>query len=161
MTSIAVKRLMSEIKEIQGGSLAEFAIAMAVETNYELTFFIPGPPDSVYAGESFKLSVLPQLADYPYKPPICIFQRPSPIHPHIYSNGHICLSILTSGGGENTWSPALTITSLIKSIYSIMASVTLPREKIRPIDDESYSRRKGAGMPSRDEWSWRFHDDKI
>ena len=36
------------------------------------------------------------------------FIPPAPVHPHIYSNGHICLDILydSSNGG---WSPALTI----------------------------------------------------
>jgi ubiquitin-conjugating enzyme E2 W len=35
-----------------------------------------------------------------------------PHHPHIYSNGHICLSILT-----DDWSPALSINSVCLSVY--------------------------------------------
>ena len=45
---------------------------------------------------------------YPLEAPEVLFVPPSPVHPHIYSNGHICLDILydSANGG---WSPALTI----------------------------------------------------
>jgi ubiquitin-protein ligase len=31
---------------------------------------------------------------YPLDPPEVMFLTPTPVHPHIYTNGHICLDIL-------------------------------------------------------------------
>lgn len=56
-----------------------------------------------------------------------LYIPPSPIHPHIYSNGHICLDILydSHNGG---WSPALTINKVCLSLRSMLASNT---DKVR------------------------------
>lgn len=49
-----------------------------------------------------------------------------PVHPHVYSNGHICLSILTED-----WSPALSVQSVCLSIISMLSSC---KEKV-PLQD--------------------------
>ena len=43
------------------------------------------------------------------------------MHPHIYSNGHVCLDILYEGRNGG-WSPALTINKLCLSLRSMLAS---------------------------------------
>ena len=51
------------------------------------------------------------------------FVPPSPVHPHIYSNGHVCLDILYDGSNGG-WSPALTINKVCLSLRSMLASNT-------------------------------------
>ena len=46
-----------------------------------------------------------------------------PIHPHIYSNGHICLNLL----GDD-WTPACSIESILLSIQSMLSTNDKPKE---------------------------------
>ncbi|KZP15189.1 UBC-like protein [Athelia psychrophila] len=54
----------------------------------------------------------------------------APIHPHVYSNGHICASIL---GTE--WSPVLSVISVCVTLQSMLASC---KKKERPQDNDRY-----------------------
>lgn len=54
-----------------------------------------GVKGTLYEGEHFQL-LFKFSNKYPFDSPEVTFVGPNiPIHPHIYSNGHICLSILT------------------------------------------------------------------
>ncbi len=112
---------------------------------------IKGVDGTLYQGENFVLSV--QFDDdYPYESPIIKFVGEAPIHPHIYSNGHICLDLLY----EN-WSPAVTIQTVALSIQSMLSSNTV---KIRPPDNDAYSRRNGAeSNPKKTRFA--YHDDSV
>ncbi|VDN24214.1 unnamed protein product [Cylicostephanus goldi] len=72
-----------------------------------------------------------------------------PVHPHVYSNGHICLSILSED-----WTPALSVQAVCLSILSMLSSA---REKVptkRPPDNALYVRTCNKN-PSKTRW-W-FH----
>lgn len=75
---------------------------------------------------------------------------PGPDHPHIYSNGHICLNIL-----YDDWTPALTIKAVCFSIYSMLASADA---KGRPEDNFSYT---SVVRPSPKRTKFMFHDDTV
>ena len=84
---------------------------------------VTGPRETLYDGEQFCLQ-FKFGPKYPFESPEVTFVGEKvPVHPHIYSNGHICLSILTED-----WSPALSVETVCLSITSMLSSA---KEKVR------------------------------
>lgn len=121
--------------------------------NSDLTVWrveVTGPAGTLYDGEEFCLQFKfgPM---YPFESPEVTFVGDNvPVHEHVYSNGHICLSILTED-----WSPALTVESVCLSIMSMLSTA---KEKKSPPDDAIYSRRAHSNPKMT---SWWFHDDQC
>jgi ubiquitin-conjugating enzyme E2 W len=109
-----------------------------------------GAPSTLYSGERFTLEVtFPD--EYPIESPVVVFVPPYvPVHPHIYSNGHICLNIL----GDD-WSPALTIHSVCVSILSMLSSAS---KKELPHDNDRYVSRN-VSNPKKTQFA--YHDDSV
>lgn len=120
-------------------------------------FRIEGAKDTLYEGEIFTLRFAlnekkGSQMGYPLRPPEVIFLKNScPVHEHVYSNGHICLSTLT-----DDWSPAFTCVSVCKSILSMISSATV---KKRPADDRRYTKKINTSGPARTNWD--FHDQEC
>ncbi|KAL4921387.1 UBC-like protein [Aspergillus aurantiobrunneus] len=78
-------------------------------------------------------------------------KRPIPIHPHIYSNGIICLDLLGSAG----WSPVQTVESVCMSIQSMLTANS--RNERPPGDSEfvSYNRRRPRDI------NFMYDDDNV
>ncbi|KAH7281503.1 hypothetical protein KP509_36G050900 [Ceratopteris richardii] len=112
---------------------------------------ISGAKGTLYENESFLLQ-FDFTDDYPMEAPEVIFLPPAPLHPHIYSNGHICLDIL-----YDKWSPAMTVNSICFSLLSMLSSCT---KKERPLGNDSYVMRCAGGRSPK-EVNWHFHDDKV
>ncbi|GMH89598.1 hypothetical protein TrVE_jg6224 [Triparma verrucosa] len=144
-----------QLKEIAKFSVPGFDLNQSAEgcPPGSLLCTFKGPSDSLYTGETFTLRIRFPTT-HPFSSPEVIFHAPShpaPLHPHIYTNGHICLSILSS-----EWSPALTIQSIVLSIASLLS--TSP-SKTPPEGDEQYCRRVKNRSPLLT--SWLYDDDNV
>ncbi|EWG43771.1 ubiquitin-conjugating enzyme E2 W [Fusarium verticillioides 7600] len=92
---------------------------------------------------------------YPIEPPEVTFDkqtdRPIPMHPHIYSNGIICLDLL----GQQGWSPVQSVSSVCMSIQSMLTSND---KNERPPGDEDFVR--GNKQRPRD-IEFLYHDNTV
>lgn len=157
-SSVAARRIQTELNDWlrsppEGCALESF------DNILEWTVKMKGPEStewmkSLYEGEEYRLTI--NFTDmYPLEPPEVMFQQPSPVHPHIYTNGHICLDILYDGRNGG-WSPALTMSKVVLSLRSMLAS---NEDKRRPPGDHEYCSRTHGRSPK--ETRWDFDDDKV
>ena len=75
--------------------------------------------------------------------------RRTPRHPHVYTNGDICLNLL---GGD--WRPSLTIAQLSLSILSMLSSA---KQKGIPVDNAAHA----GSAPGKEQHGWMYHDDSC
>jgi ubiquitin-conjugating enzyme E2 W len=146
------RRIKKELDDLHkkappGISLDESSIKEKIDC---LVVHMEGAEGTLYSGEKFKLQF--KFTDkYPFDSPgVTFIGKSIPLHPHVYSNGHICLSILA-----DDWSPALTILSVCVSIQSMLSSC---EKKESPPDNDMYV-RFGSRDPKKTRWY--FHDDGI
>ncbi|GME67412.1 unnamed protein product [[Candida] boidinii] len=113
------------------------------------------------ANDVYRLQIIVN-SEYPFKAPQVQFVKYGindknksksykiPIHPHIYSNGHICLNILYDG-----WTPAITLHAIGLSIQSML---TGNKKYEKPEGDAKYC----AVAPQNPLKSrWLFEDDTV
>lgn len=158
LTPVAARRIQSELRDWTRnppeGCLLETCEPMTTWIiRMEGPEAAPGMP-RLYEGEVFRLQIK-FTERYPLEPPEVVFVPPTPVHPHIYSNGHICLDILYDGHNGG-WSPALTINKLCLSLRSMLASNT---DKQRPPGDAEYCMRVGNRSPKNTRWL--FDDPNV
>jgi len=99
-------------------------------------------------------------SNYPIEPPEVQFIEVSassdtprliPIHPHIYSNGIICLDLLSTQG----WSPVQTVESVCMSIQSMLTANTKNERPPGDSDFVSSNQRRPRDI------NFYYHNDNI
>ncbi|KAJ1831567.1 hypothetical protein LPJ63_004191 [Coemansia sp. RSA 2711] len=128
MSPLRTKRLLRELRQLKTAPSPNIALNDNDSID-KWTVRLQGAQDTLYDGEEYMLE-FKFPADYPLEPPTVVFAGQTPVHPHVYSNGHICLSILYT-----QWSPALTVDSVCQSLLSMLSSC---KKKRRPDQDKAY-----------------------
>ena len=116
----------------------------------------------LYAGQTYRLRFR-FTGKYPIEAPEVMFVRAAagscwdqkprsiPVHPHIYSNGIICLDLLDKAG----WSPVQNVESVSMSLQSMLAG---NYKNERPEGDEVFV-RTNTQRPR--DVNFEFHDDNC
>ncbi|KAF8887744.1 ubiquitin-conjugating enzyme/RWD-like protein [Infundibulicybe gibba] len=136
MSSISARRLAKELNEIKSEGCPVGITLIKADDFATWWFTIEVMGESLYQGEVHTLQFRFD-ASYPISSPAVQFVvtegRVSPIHPHVYSNGHICASIL-----GNEWSPVLSVVAVCVTLQSMLASCKVGQYP--PIDNDRYVR---------------------
>ncbi|KAK8854743.1 hypothetical protein IAR55_003482 [Kwoniella newhampshirensis] len=120
-TSTATRRLMKEYRDLTADPLQDTITAGPVSEDNMLEWeaLIQGPEGTPYL-------VFP--SDYPLNPFTMTFDPPL-LHPNIYPNGVVCISILHPPGDDplhyesasERWSPVQGVRSVLLSVLSMLA----------------------------------------
>ncbi|KAF9517357.1 hypothetical protein BS47DRAFT_1371406 [Hydnum rufescens UP504] len=133
-SATALRRLMTEYKQLTSGGAPDgmFTAGPITEENFfEWEALIQGPEDTPYEGGVFTAR-LSFPSDYPLSPFKMRFDPPL-LHPNIYPDGNVCISILHTPGDDPTmyelsserWSPVQSVEKVILSVVSMLAEPNL------------------------------------
>ncbi|XP_027772432.1 probable ubiquitin-conjugating enzyme E2 16 [Solanum pennellii] len=127
LSALARSRLRREVEMWESDAPSGFRLHSS-DTLKRWLIEMQDAPERLYAGETFQLQVdFPE--HYPIEAPRVKFVPPAPLHPLIYSDGHIRSDAMIK------WSPTMTVSSLCMFILCMLSNST---GKERPEDDDQH-----------------------
>lgn len=119
----AIKRIVNiDLKNINNSKLDEQGIFIKFdeENMMKAIAMIIGPKDSLYE-HGILLFDISFPVNYPFSPPILTYKAINNIriHPNMYVNGKVCLSILGTWSGPG-WTSAMDIVTVMITIQSLL-----------------------------------------
>ena len=119
----AIKRIVNiDLKNINNSKLDEQGIFIKFdeENMMKATAMIIGPKDSLYE-HGILLFDITFPVNYPFSPPTLTYKAINNIriHPNMYVNGKVCLSILGTWAGPG-WTSAMDIVTVMITIQSLL-----------------------------------------
>jgi len=130
LSAVAIKRIIGDVKAFQDCPIENCRIIQDEENVFKVYAVICGPKGTIYE-DGLYFFEMTFLESYPYQPPEVKFinwQNSSVrMHPNLYKNGKVCLSILGTWSGPS-WTSAMDITQIVLSIQSLLDENPLMNE---------------------------------
>jgi len=120
--------LKNQLRELMKNPMDGISVGLVDDNIYEWKVMLEGPAGTPYEGGLFPCS-LSFPKEYPNKPPIMKFQTAGFLHPNVYPDGKVCISILHEAKEDQfnqqekmseKWRPILGVEAVLVSVLSLL-----------------------------------------
>ena len=144
-SGISRARVTKDVADVISYEGPEFVAFADEHDMHTVKVAIFGPSDTPYEGGVFFFTITLD-SSYPFQHPSVkhdIVSTKMRIHPNMYSEGKVCLSVLGTWGSTDTWSPLMTLIQLVLTIQSLLDENPITNEpgydKTDPVDSRQYT----------------------